>query len=186
MTLGRLLFIGLVLTSGTSACTSTSTTVTPIGSPGAAAVSLDGRKVAVLPFSGPSGPAARQIATRVLVQQHHASLVPPSKVDTYTHDRGFTPTEYDVEALRQAANELGADVLVWGDINQFTGYSFDRFAPATPPYVDMTIHKFGAGGSTVGSVNAHKQGGLPATIWSRQPTFDDVAEPALADALNSP
>jgi len=94
------------------------------------------------------------------------------------------PSEYDREVLETAAQALEADVVIWGSVNQFTPYKFDRLAPATPPYVELTLFVFRIGHSGIAKVNGRRQAGLPATIWSKQPTFTDVAQPLMAELLS--
>jgi hypothetical protein len=110
--------------------------------------------------------------------------VSSSKVDAYLKEKSITPSEFDVEPLAAAAATLEADILIWGQVEQFTPYHFDRMAPATPPYVELTLFALSARSPTVKKVSGHKQGELPATIWSRQPTFQDVAQPLVAELIS--
>lgn len=181
---GSLAAIGLVVLL--SACTTTQPTVTD--SRHRDSLRFAGARVAVLPFEGPpehaeAGRTAREITVSLLVESYRVALVSPSGVDAYVKQNTLTVSEFDVEPLGAAARALNADVLVWGRVNQFTPYRFDRLAPATPPYVDATVYGFRVGESVVSRVTGHKQGGLPGTIWSRQPTFDDVARPLVAELL---
>lgn len=146
-------------------------------------------RVAVFSFVGApgypeTGRVAREIVTALLVQHYGISLVSPSKVDAYLRERSIIPSEYDLEVVRTAAQGLEADVVFWGSVNQFTPYRFDRWAPATPPYVELTLLGFRVGQSGVAKVTGRKQGGLPATIWDRQPTFEDVAQPLITQLLS--
>jgi hypothetical protein len=146
-------------------------------------------RVAVLSFAGApghpeTGRVAREIAIALLVQHYDISLVSPSKVDAYLREYSIIPSEYDREVLRTAAQGLEADVVLWGSVNQFTPYRFDRLAPATPPYVELTLFGYRVGQSGAAKVTGRKQGGLPATIWNRQPTFEDVAQPLIAQLLS--
>lgn len=146
-------------------------------------------RVAVLSFTGApdhpeAGRVAREIATALLVQHYGVSLVSLSKVDAYLKEHSVMPSEYDHEALKTAAQVLVAEVVLWGTVNQFTPYRFDRLAPATPPYVEITLFGFRVGHSSIAKVTGRKQGGLPATIWNRQPTFEDVAQPLIAQLLS--
>src|SRR5205814_9821426 len=98
---------------------------------------LRGQTVAVLPFEGPNGPAAQNVVTQVVVTQSGASLVPPSTVDRYLMTAGFRPSAYDPGGL-----ELKATRIIWGAVNQFTPYHFNRLVPATPAYVEITFNVF--------------------------------------------
>ncbi len=169
------------------ACTSTQAYVTGIR-PAAQPLHLEGAKIAVLSFrSSPgqpdTGPSASELTIRGLTEQLQATVISPSLVQAYLQEHAVVPSEYDRGPLESLATSLGADVVVWGSVNQFTPYSFDRFAPATPPYVELTVHALRMGVSGIASATARKQGSLPRTIRSRQPTFDDVAEEAIRELL---
>ena len=145
-------------------------------------------RVAVLSFTGApdhpeTGRVAREITTALLVQHYSVSLVSPSKVDAYLKEHSIVPSEYDREGLETAAQGLSAEVMLWGTIHQFTPYKFDRLAPATPPYVELTLFGFRVGHARVAKITGRKQGGLPATIWNRQPTFGDITQPLIAQLL---
>ncbi|MEX1245036.1 MAG: hypothetical protein WEB59_06270 [Thermoanaerobaculia bacterium] len=182
-------FAGSVLLVAALSCTSTAPTITSASSGGSAPLSLQGSRIAVLPFSGApdrpeTGRAARDIAVSILVQRYAVKLVSPSKVDAYLKEKSITPSEFDLEPLTALAATLEADILVWGQVDQFTPYHFDRMAPATPPYVELTLFALPSRASGVKKVGGHKQGALPATIWSRQPTFQDVAQPLIAELIS--
>jgi hypothetical protein len=153
-------------------------------------LALNAARVTVLPFNGApdapdTGRAARDIVTAILVKTYSVALLSPSSVDSYVKNHSLTPSEFDREALNVAAQALGVDLVVWGTVNQFTPYKFNRLMPATPPYVDLTVFAFRAGQPDIAKATGQKQGGLPATIWSRQPTFADVAEPLMAQLLST-
>jgi hypothetical protein len=151
-------------------------------------LALSGAKVAVLPFSGApdrpdTGQSAREISTGLLVKSYRISLVSPYKVEAYCKHESIRPTEHDRGRLEAAAQALEAEVLIWGTVNQFTPYRFDRQSPATPPFVDITLYGLRMGRPGVTRINGHKQGGTPDTIWSRPPTFEDVAQSLIAELL---
>ncbi len=169
-----------------SGCTFIDSTVSSLR--GSKSLALTGAKVAVLPFSGApghpdTGQSAREISTALLVKTYRISLISPPKVDAYCKHESIRPTEHDQKRLEAVARALGADVLVWGTVNQFTPYRADRGSPATPPYVDITLYGIRSGSSGVARATGHKQGGTPDTIWSRPPTFEDVAQSLLAELL---
>lgn len=120
-----------------------------------------------------------------MVQQYQASLVSLSEIDAYQREHSITPSEHDPAALEKVLQSFGAEVAVWGRVNQYTPYRFDRMAPATPPYVEVTLLALRAGQTTVAKVGGRKQGGLPATIWNRQPTFEDVTQPLISQLLTA-
>jgi hypothetical protein len=168
-------------------CTSTQTHVDGVRS-ATLPLHLEGARVVVLPFSGApghpeTGPSARELAIRVLAEQHRVLVTSLSRVEAYLKDHAVVPSEYDREPLEALAAELGAEVVVWGSVGQFTPYKFDRLAPATPPYVELTVRALRVGVPGVATATARKQGSLPATLWSRQPTFDDVAGAALLEVI---
>jgi hypothetical protein len=182
---GALLVLLQVASSG---CTSTPVTVSAVQG-GSAPLAMRGARVAVLPFAGApdhpeTGRAARDLTISTLVRVYGVVLVSPSQVDSYLKEKSVTPSEFDLEPLATAAAVLLADVLVWGEVDQFTAYRFDRMAPATPPYVELTLFAVPARGSPVAKVSGHKQGALPATIYSRQPTFQDVAQPLVTKLVS--
>jgi len=172
----------------TGGCTSTAPTISNVQY-APQPLNLLRARVAILSFTGApdhpeTGRVAREIATALLVQHYGVSLVSPSKVDAYLKEHSLMPSEYDREALETAAQGLSAEVVFWGTINQFTPYRFDRLAPATPPYVELTLFGFRVGQASVAKITGRKQGGLPATIWNRQPTFEDVTQPLIAQLLS--
>jgi len=169
-------------------CTSTAPTISNVQY-APQPLNLLGARVALLSFAGApdhpeTGRVAREIATAVLVHQYGVSLVSPSRVDAYLKENSIMPSEFDREALEALAHTLAADVVLWGAVNQFTPYRFDRMAPATPPYVELTLFGFRVGHSSAAKITGRKQGGLPATIWNRQPTFEDVAQPLILRLLS--
>jgi hypothetical protein len=168
-------------------CTSTAPVVTSV-QPAAQPLALSHARVAVLSFANApdhpdTGQVSREVTMALLVQRYEVALVSPSKADLYLKEHSISLYEYDLEALKAVAQALEADVVLWGSINQFTPYKFDRLAPATPPYVDVTLYGFRLGDSGVAKITGRKQGGIPATIWNRQPTFTDVAQPLIAQLL---
>jgi hypothetical protein len=181
-----LMFFYLAMIVG---CTTTSPTVTSL-KPSTQPLNLTRAKVAVFSFAGSpgqpeTGPSAREITMTFLVQRYDITLVSPSKVDAYQKKHSITPTEFDRQALELAAESLGAEVVVWGSISQYTPYKFDRLAPATPPYVELTLFVLRVGHPVVAKATGHKQGGIPATVWNRQPTFEDVAKPLIQELFFS-
>jgi hypothetical protein len=171
----------------TLSCTSTKTYVDGVR-PASQPLHLDGARVVVLPFSAApgypeTGPSARALAIQVLAEQQHALVTSPSRVEAYLKDHAVVPSEYDREPLEALASALGAEVVMWGSVGQFTPYKFDRLMPATPPYVELTVHALRVGVPGVAAATARKQGSIPTTVWNRQPTFNDVASAALLDAV---
>lgn len=162
-------------------CTGTSTEIrehAPLAAhPGA---TYRGVTVAVLPFGGPNGPVARDVVIRVLAEQEGANVVSPSVVDGTLWNAKLEPNPYDPNAMAAISASLHAPVVIWGQVDQFTPYHFDRFVPATPAYVEMTINTWSESGGTK-SATINKQGSLPFTIWDKQPTFQDVAVDEVSD-----
>jgi hypothetical protein len=149
---------------------------------------LSQTRVAVLSFAGAptypeTGRFAQELATSLLVQGYDISLVSPSKVEAYLREKNIVPNEYDQDELRKISQDLNVDVVLWGTVNQFTPYKFDRLTPATPPYVEITLYGFRQGYTSISKVNGRNQGEIPATIYSRQPTFEDVAQPLILQLL---
>jgi hypothetical protein len=172
-----LIFVALVGAS----CTGTAPTVYEASgsiSPELRAGSI----VAVFQFDGPYAAQARDIAAHALVTRYGVTMMPFGRVDEYAHTAPFTPTDLDQAGLSAAMTQLNADAVLWGTVNQFTSYYFNRLAPAVPPYVDETLFLFAGRPPRVMRVAGHMQGSLPLTIWERQPTFEDVAT-ALSDRL---
>jgi hypothetical protein len=151
-------------------------------------IRLEGARVAVLHFgSAPgqpeTGAAARDLATTSLVEKCRATIVSPSSVEVYLRDHPLVPSDQDRAAMEVLGVTLGADVVMWGAVNQFTPYRFDRLMPATPPYVEITLQALRIGGRGIARATGRKQGSVPTTIWSRQPTFDDVAREAIVEVI---
>ena len=139
-----------------------------------------GVRVAVLPFGGPNGPVARDLVIRVLAEQNGANVVSPSQVDSFLWNARLEPNAYDPSAMAAISTGLHAPTMIWGQVDQFTPYHFDRLVPATPAYVEMTINTWSAT-TGVRTATINKQGSLPFTIWDKQPTFQDVALDEISD-----
>jgi hypothetical protein len=183
------LLAGILATSGLLACTSTPVRIdSPAKGIEAASISANDA-IALLPSQGAPGyPETGAIAAHLLslALQGLGEPLPSSQVRKYLDTTGFIPAELEIEALEEAAGELGADVLVWTVVNQYTPYSWtNRLAPATPPYVELTLHVYRIGTARVVKLAGRKQGNLPATIRSRQPTFEDVAKPVMTELVAS-
>jgi hypothetical protein len=171
-----------IILSGIVGCTGTATEVherAHLASRGGAA--YRGVSVAVLPFGGPNGPVARDVVIRVLSEQEGGSLVSPSQVDGFLFGARLQPSAYDQATMGAISSGLRAPVVVWGDVDQFTPYHFDRFVPATPAYVEMTINIWSATEGRTRTATINRQGSLPFTIWDKQPTFQDVALAEVSD-----
>lgn len=183
-----LTFAALALcVSLTTACTQTSATI--YRASGAFSPLLQSRStVAVLPFeSSPSYPGTglqtRRITLTALRNFRGVTLLGPNKMDSILSTNNLRADEFDPSSLAQIAELLGADLLLWGRVNRYEPYHFDRLAPATPPYVDITLNIYSRNAKQLSTVSGHKQGGLPATIWGRQPNFEDVADPLVKHLL---
>jgi hypothetical protein len=163
-------------------CTGTATEIrehAPLAAhPGA---TYRGVTVAVLPFGGPNGPVARDVVIRVLAEREGASVISLSAVDSFLWNAKLEPSAYDPNTMAAIAAGLHASVIVWGQVDQFTPYHFDRFVPATPAYVEMTINTWSATGGQTKTATINRQGSLPFTIWDKQPTFRDVALDEVSD-----
>jgi hypothetical protein len=135
-TLAAIILVGLSF-----GCTGTDTEVrqrAPLAARGGA--SFRGAPVAVLPFDGPNGPAARDVVIRVLTEQEGANVISPSQADGFLWNARLQPNAYDQSTMSAISAGLHAPVVVWGEVDQFTPYHFDRLVPATPAYVEMTIN----------------------------------------------
>ena len=178
--------IGLLLSTAVLVgCTSTSVVMTD-SKKTSQKIALAKSNTAVLSFSGaPDSPEtariSREVALGILVEKYEVNLISPSKVNNYEKEHSFIPSEYDTDALDSLAIKLGANLVVWGSVNQYTPYKFDRAMPATPPYAEITMWVFNDASKSIVKVNGRKQGKIPATIWSRQPTFEDIAKPLLSE-----
>lgn len=174
--------IMIVLIPSFAGCTGTSTEVrsrAPLSAHSGSA--LRGTSVAVLPFGGPNGPAARDVVIRVLAEQEGANIVGPAQVDGFLWNASLRPNEHDQRAMAAISNGLHAPIVVWGGVDQFTPYHFDRFVPATPAYVEMTINTWSAQDGRTQTATINRQSSLPFTIWDKQPTFQDVALAEVSD-----
>ena len=104
-----------------------------------------------------NGPVARDVVIRVLAEQEGANVVSPSVVDGMLWNAKLEPNSYDPNAMAAISASAHAPVVIWGQVDQFTPYHFDRFVPATPAYVEMTINTWSAtGGTKTATIN--KQG----------------------------
>lgn len=189
MTFAPRLLAGILALGGLLGCTSTPVRIdSSITGIDAASISGDD-VVAVLPSQGAPGyPETGEVAGALLsvAVANLGNPLPSARVRQYLEVTEFTPVEFEVEPLEEAARALGADVLVWSVVNQYTPYSWtNRLAPATPPYVEVTLHVYRTGTASVVKLSGRKQGKLPATIRSRQPTFEDVAKPVLTELVGS-
>ena len=181
--MNKIIHTVLAIAAGTlvAGCTGTSTEIrqhAPLAARSDTA--YRGATVAVLPFDGPNGPVARDVVVRVLAEQDGANVVSPSQVDSFLWNAKLQPSAYDSNAMAAISAGLHVPVVIWGQVDQFTPYHFDRFVPATPAYVEMTINTWSAtAGTKTATIN--KQGSLPFTIWDKQPTFQDVAIDEVSD-----
>jgi len=172
----------IILAVALIGCTGTATEVRergPLTTRGGAA--LRGAPVAVLPFGGPNGPAARDVVIRVLAEQEGANVISPSQVDGFLWNARLQPSAYDQSTMSAISAGLHAPLVVWGEVDQFTPYHFDRLVPATPAYVEMTINTWSMAEGRTRTATINRQGSLPFTIWDKQPTFQDVATAEVAD-----
>lgn len=182
----QLLLLSLIVLAGCATATEpTLSNATRVSE----SLNLSRSRVAVLSFaSAPDHPETGRFAQEIvigrLVQDYGISLASPSKVEAYMRDHNVIPSEFDPELLQKIGQDLDVEIVIWGRINQFTPYRFDRLVPATPPYVELTLYGCRKGNPSVAKVSGRKQGGLPATIWNRQPTFEDVAQPLIAELLS--
>jgi hypothetical protein len=140
-----------------------------------------GETAAVLPFSGPNGPVARDVVIRVLAEQEGANVVSPSAVDSFLWNAKLQPSAYDPNTMAMISAGLRAPAVIWGQVDQFTPYHFDRLVPATPAYVEMTINTWSVTEGQTKTATINRQGSLPLTIWDKQPTFQDVALDEISD-----
>jgi hypothetical protein len=171
-----LITMGILL----AGCTGTATEVREHAPLAALPNAYRGVSVAVLPFGGPNGPEARDVVIRVLAERAGANVIGPSQVDSFLWNTKSQPSAYDPSTMNAISTGLHAPVVIWGQVDQFTPYHFDRFVPATPAYVEMTINTWSStGGTKTATIN--KQGSLPFTIWDKQPTFQDVALDEVSD-----
>jgi len=143
--------------------------------------SFRGAPVAVVPFGGPNGRAARDVVIRVLAEQEGANVISPSQVDGYLWNSRLQPSPYDQSTLSAIGAGLHAQSVVWREVDQFTPYHFDRLAPATPAYVEITINTWSTAEGRTRTATINRQGSLPFTIWDKQPTFQDVAIAEVSD-----
>ena len=183
------LLAGILATSWLLACTSTPVRIDSSDKEIESASLSASDTIALLPSQGAPGyPETGEIAGHLLslALQGLREPLPSSRVRKYLDATGFIPAELEIEALDEAARELGADVLVWTIVDQYTPYSWtNRLAPATPAYVELTLHVYRSGTAHVVKLSGRKQGSLPATIRSRQPTFEDVARPVMTGLVTS-
>jgi hypothetical protein len=178
----RATLAAIILAGGLLGCTGTATEVrerSALSARGGAA--YRGASVAVLPFGGPNGPAARDVVIRVLAEQEGANVISPSQVDGFLWNARLQPSAHDQSTMSAISGSLHAPVVVWGEVDQFTPYHFDRLVPATPAYVEMTINTWSAAEGRTRTATINRQGSLPFTIWDKQPTFQDVATAEVSD-----
>jgi hypothetical protein len=171
-----------VMVAVLAGCTGTSTEIrehAPLSTRSGTA--YRGVSVAVLPFDGPNGPVARDVVIRVLAEREGASVVSPSAVDSFLWSAKLQPSAFDPNTMATISNGLHTPVIVWGQVDQFTPYHFDRFVPATPAYVEMTINTWTTASGQTKTATINRQGSLPFTIWDKQPTFQDVALDEVSD-----
>jgi hypothetical protein len=140
-----------------------------------------GQTVAVLPFGGPNGPVARDVVIRVLAEEEGANVVSPSAVGSFLWNAKLQPSAYDPNTMAMISAGLRAPAVIWGQVDQFTPYHFDRLVPATPAYVEMTINTWSVTEGQTKTATINRQGSLPLTIWDKQPTFQDVALDEISD-----
>jgi hypothetical protein len=172
----------LVMVAILAGCTGTSTEIREHASLATrSGTAYRGISVAVLPFGGPNGPVARDVVIRVLAEREGASVVSPSAIDSFLWNAKLQPSAYDPNTMAAISAGLRAPVVIWGQVDQFTPYHFDRFVPATPAYVEMTISTWSATAGQTKTATINRQGSLPFTIGDKQPTFQDVTVDEVSD-----
>lgn len=183
------ILVTVLATSGLLGCTSTPVRIESSAQGLEAATIGSDDVIAVLPSqSAPGYPETGEIAGHLLASAlvGLGETLPSSQVRQYVEATRLAPTEFEIEALKEAAGKVGAKVLIWSSVRQYTPYSWtNRLGPATPPYVELTLHVYRAGSDRVLELSGRKQGKLPATIRSRQPTFEDVARPVMMELVDS-
>jgi hypothetical protein len=117
----------------------------------------------------------------VLAEQEGANVISPSQVDGFLWNARLQPSAYDQSTMSSISAGLHAPLVVWGEVDQFTPYHFDRLVPATPAYVEMTINTWAMAEGRTRTATINRQGSLPFTIWDKQPTFQDVATAEVSD-----
>ena len=117
-----------------------------------------GVRVAVLPFGGPNGPVARDVVVRVLAEQEGANVISPSAVDGFLWNAKLQPSAYDANTMAAISAGLQTPAVIWGQVDQFTPYHFDRFVPATPAYVEMTINTWSVSDGRTKTTTINRQG----------------------------
>jgi hypothetical protein len=127
----------------------------------------------------------RDIIYEYIIKNYNLQIKPFSTTDTIMNSSIYSLSEYDSNVLLKIATSLEVNTIIWTKINKFTEYKFDRLAPATPPYIDLTIYVYDRIADTVYKATGYKQGKLPATIYNKQPSLHEVALPLINKLLSS-
>lgn len=172
-----------------TSCTSTNTVVTDLF-PASRKVAFASKNVSVLIGHNTSSNeniefGIKEIMTKIMISKYLVNFINPSSVEAQFQNNSSLPSEYDIKYLKNISDFLKVEYLIWNDINQYVSYSFNRMAAATPPYLDLSVYIYDNVNTCVYKASGYKQGKLPATIYAKQPTLEDIANPLIIDLVNS-
>lgn len=116
---------------------------------------LGGLRVAAFAFSGPQPIHVRDIAMRSLVNIKGVVPIRFELVDGYASSTPFNPTFPDRPGIARAGQTLGADVLVWGSVNQY-----QPFNGGPPAFIDVTMNLTWVNGPNYATVHGQRQANI--------------------------
>lgn len=131
---------------------------------------LGGLRVAAFAFSGPEPIRLRDIVVRSLVDIKGIVPIRFELVDGYAGSTPFQPAFPDRAGIARAGQNLGADVLIWGRVNQFR-----PFNGGPPAYIDVTLNLTWVAGPNYATVQGRKQANIPAYEGLLHAMFNEIA-----------
>jgi hypothetical protein len=174
------------------ACTSAAPTESSLGHP-AKPLDLTHARVVVLPFAGLASPPhapvagvhARALVESLLADQYGASVVRPEITDEHGENRSFVRGKYDPKEIQVLAQQLGAQVAIWGTVDRYRRRRSG--SPGELPLVSLTLYGLRVGQVGVVQVSGSEQGAFVKTVLTSEdefvPTFDEVAAPLVRRLL---
>lgn len=131
---------------------------------------IGGLRVAAFAFSGPDPIAVRDIVVRSFVNTKGIVPIRFELVDGYAASTAFQPSFPDRAGIARAGRTLGADVLIWGSVNQF-----QPFSGGPPGYIDVTLNLTWVASPNYATVSGQRQANIGAYDGLLHVMFTEIA-----------
>lgn len=131
---------------------------------------IGGLRLAAFPFTGPEPIRIRDIVVRSFVNIKGVVPIRFELVDGYASSTPFQPSFPDRAGIARAGQALGADVVIWGSVNQF-----EPFSGGPPAYVDVTLNLSWVAGPNSATVSGQRQANVGAYEGLLHVMFNEIA-----------